>query len=536
MMNIARKIQDLSPALKEILRVSGAVGVSLGVSYNGEVFTAGYGYRDIINKLVPDENTIYHIASLSKSFTAAGIGILVHEKKLAWDQKISQILPDFKHPNHEVSTESTILDFLSHRSGLATKNALWQQDGPELLLEFKDVMSTVSYLEVIEPLRSKWIYNNWYYDVGAKVIEAVSGISYGSFLSEKILTPLGLNDTFTALHPPEENWAHGYMPGPDGELTDVGRPVVSDGTVMQGAVGIKTTAKDLLKYYQAVLDAWKLETQSTKYRPSSDLPLKNVRNLLTEHIPLDPDPEFGQWYGAGWAIADLPAPLGSIGTNGMYVPKMPVVGKGTKTRVWYHNGSLVGFFSSVHILPETGTIIVVLLNSIPKNDCADWLGQLLVEALLDNPDKNDYLHLAKESANSYDTMWTKLEEHFQKPGPSILASRSLTEYAGKYFNAPKNWFIEVVEKKGSLQFAFQGLSTQTHQLHPYGDDVFAWPLKEEDSRHVGRWPDLDVPTYLFNFGVDETERIKTLRWVHDPDVPDGETFVKLKASGSRDEL
>ena len=60
-----------------------------------------------------------------------------------------------------------------------------------------------------------------------------------------------------ALHPPAESWAYGYMPGPSGELTDVGRPVIASGTVQQGANGVKSTVGDLLTYYKAVVDAWK---------------------------------------------------------------------------------------------------------------------------------------------------------------------------------------------------------------------------------------------------------------------------------------
>ena len=191
---------------------------------------------------------------------------------------------------------------------------------------------------------------------------------------------------------------------------------------MQGAAAIKSNVKDLLKYCKAFLESWKHESE-LEGTSVSESPLKNVKDLLTGHVPLEPDSKFGQWYGMGWAIADLPAPLGSIGTDGILVPQMPVVGRGMKkTRVWYHSGSLVGFFSSVHIIPETDSIIVVLLNSIPKNDCADWLGQFILENLLDSPEKHDYGLLAKESAASYDQMWTELENHFKK---QVFRSKTL---------------------------------------------------------------------------------------------------------------
>jgi hypothetical protein len=196
----------------------------------------------------------------------------------------------------------------------------------------------------------------------------------------------------------------------------------------------------------------------------------------------------------------------------MFVPAMPLVGRGCKKEgsdgkgkgptVWYHNGSLVGFFSSVHILPETGTIIVVLVNSIPKNDAADWVGQLLVEAMLDCPEKNNYLDLAKESANAYDAMWTQLPHDMDKARTPGSPTKPLPAYAGRYYNKLGNWFIEVIHDTEGLKFSFQGRETQTHRLQTFGTDMFYWPLTEAESRARGRWPDLDVATYVFHFGAD----------------------------------
>ncbi|KAJ5702555.1 hypothetical protein N7488_010103 [Penicillium malachiteum] len=167
-------LQELRPTITEILNISGAAGASIGVIQGNEVYTAAFGNRDLPNGLEPDENTVYHLASLSKSFTAAGIGILVDDNKLSWDQKVSDILPCFRHFDTQIQKESTIMDFLSHRTGLASKNALWQQDGPELLLEHGDTVTLSSYLEIVEPFRSKWLYNNWGYDLGSHIIEQAS--------------------------------------------------------------------------------------------------------------------------------------------------------------------------------------------------------------------------------------------------------------------------------------------------------------------------------------------------------------------------
>jgi CubicO group peptidase (beta-lactamase class C family) len=89
--------------------------------------------------------------------------------------------------------------------------------------------------------------------VAAEAIEQVSGQSWGSIVSDKILEPLDLHRTFANASVPEDNYAMAYMPGLDGTLTCVGRPAIANGTVQQGANGIKTTVSDLLTYYKAVL-------------------------------------------------------------------------------------------------------------------------------------------------------------------------------------------------------------------------------------------------------------------------------------------
>lgn len=202
-------IRALAPSISEILQVSGAAGGSIRVvdGRSSQKHVASLGHRDVDGGKAPDEHTVYHIAYLSKSFTAAAIGILAEEGKLSFNDRMCDVLPSFNHSDEAISTCSTILDFLSHRTGLATKNALWQQDGHELLLEQRDTVPVVSYLEPIEPVGAKWVYNNWGYDIMSDVITAQSGVAWGEFLETRIIKPLGLGETTTRMCPPEENWA-----------------------------------------------------------------------------------------------------------------------------------------------------------------------------------------------------------------------------------------------------------------------------------------------------------------------------------------
>jgi Beta-lactamase len=96
-------------------------------------------------------------------------------------------------------------------------------------------------------------------------------------------------------------------------------------------------------------------------------------------------------YGFGWARVQLPGTMGDIGCNPPLMPHgMPVVGKGAPSQlVIYHQGSLPGALAAVILIPDTKSAIVILTNSLSLNDTPDWVGQLILEELLNVPERND---------------------------------------------------------------------------------------------------------------------------------------------------
>ena len=85
--------------------------------------------------------------------------------------------------------------------------------------------------------------------------------------------------------------------------------------------------------------------------------------------------------------------MGDIGCNTGLMPNgMPVVGKGAPSQlVLYHQGSLPGALAAVLLHPDTESAIVVLTNTLGLNDTPDWVAQLVLEEMLEVPDKNDYV-------------------------------------------------------------------------------------------------------------------------------------------------
>lgn len=527
MKEIIDRLQALAPIISRICAISGTPGVSIGVLHHNEVIhTAGFGYRDVGQGLPSDENTVYHIASMSKAVTAAAVAILVDEKYLDWDTPFSTLVPEFEHPNHTIREETTLVDLMSHRTGLATQNAFWWREFGRLAMPRAETMPLVSSLPQVSDFRSKWIYSNWGFAMAAVMIERTSGISWGHFLKKKIFDPLHLQRTTTVRDPEFDNVAEGHMALSDSDcIQNKERPHVSDGKLTCGANGVQSSVKDLLVIYQALLAA-NAEQSSSVTATEHGNPFKQVPTLLAPHIALSDDPLPKQSYGLGWARTMLPGSLGVTGINGMYVSAMPVVGRGLKPKlIYHHNGSLAAFLSSVILIPDTTSAIVVLTNSLANNDCADWIGQLLLETLIDTPEKNDYEQLARESAKSSVCQWKNIPKSLAKDRDTDTKAKPLSLYSGKYYNSARDWHMEIYHEQDQLYMCIQGDRQLSYTLKHHHNDTFSWALSQDENARLGRWPVTDPEFYLLEFQTDG-DIVANILWKFDVDIPQGQTLAK----------
>jgi len=94
-------------------------GIAVAIVKDGKVIhSKGYGVSSLVTMQKTDENTLFAIASNSKAFTSAALGILVDDGKLKWNDRVTDYIPEFKMYNPYVTEEFTIKDMLTHRSGL----------------------------------------------------------------------------------------------------------------------------------------------------------------------------------------------------------------------------------------------------------------------------------------------------------------------------------------------------------------------------------------------------------------------------------
>ena len=532
---VAERLVSLEPIIKKICSVAGAPGISLAVSYQGEVVhRANYGYRDVEASLPTNSDTMYPIGTLAKTFTASAIGILVDEGKLKWTTPIREILPEFQSSDPTVNENLTVVDLLCHRGGLARSNLWWQGAEGVLFLDKSETISFYNKLAPVGSFRADWAYSNWGYAVVGEVIEKLSGMWYGEYLSKKIFEPLGLNHTTTRSldSATAENVAKPYAALDDTSPYLLPQPPVHEGTIMAPAMGGSSSADDLLRYSMALLEAQHFETNGSKTSPAPVL--KNALTHLSGHI-FTAKSMLEKSYAFGFYRSQLPSTVLGMGWNSIYVKKMPkLVPRGHCGPVIAHGGSLPGYHTAMALLPDLGSSVVVCTNSIALGDVSGWVSLAIIEALIDTPRPSDFASLATEAAQANANNVSVLVERLEVARTTANSSpRPLGEYIGRYYDRAHNWAIEIRKNKSGdgLEVAFQGLNSQVWALKHYENDTFLWLASREEQAKRGRMTTYPLVAnhfkLIFQNGADGA--INSVCWPHEAGVPMAEQcFMRVK--------
>ena len=311
-------------------------GIALAIVKDDKVvFAKGYGVREMGKSEKVDENTLFAIASNSKAFTTASLAILVDEKKLSWDDKVVKYLPEFQLYNPYVTSELTIRDLVTHRSGLDTFSGdlLWYETN----YNSDEVLRRVRFLKPVSSFRSAFGYQNLMFIAAGKVIEKVSGKTWSQFVTERILTPLGMTGTTASVKDLKDNFS---MPHNEsgGKLR-----VLHSGNVdgASAAAGLNSSVSDVAKWLRLQLGRGKFEGKQVFSEAQSGEMWSAHTILGVNPFPAKDAPtRLFSAYGLGWFLNDY---------------------RGRK--VVSHGGGLDGMISQTAMMPEENLGLVVLTNS-----------------------------------------------------------------------------------------------------------------------------------------------------------------------------
>ncbi|MEO1220645.1 MAG: serine hydrolase domain-containing protein [Pseudomonadota bacterium] len=296
-----------------------APGISVAVAQHGEVDYQGWtGIADLERRTAIDHHTRFHIASISKQFTAYAIHRLAKEGKLQVDQPLSDFFPEF-----EASTgELTIRHLLDHTGGLREVNSLVQMLG----LSEGSPITANQMLAVI--LRQESVnfepgtdeeYSNTGYQLLAHIVAKSSGQSFADYMQNEIFSPLAMDHSIVRTDPQAmiRNVAVSYE---NTGQSFIHTPILATAF---GSTGIVSTPRDLLKWGH-----W-LNTQELAGAP--------VMRAMAER-------------------ARLPDGRSVVAGNGQEFRLF----RGVKT--WSHGGTAGGFKSFLLRIPDHGIVIAVAGN------------------------------------------------------------------------------------------------------------------------------------------------------------------------------
>ena len=191
MENEALLTAALDKALERIHRETGLVGGVVDVIRGGKVvYTYHYGYADRENKIAPDQDTLFDVASTSKAWTVMLAAKCVDDGLIGWDDPIQKAIPWFTMPDPYEGAHLSMRDLASHRSGQPGHDLLREK----ILGDRENLTRKTALLESNVGFRSKYQYNNHMFIVLGYVVEQLrGGMLWEDQIVKYIAEPLGID-------------------------------------------------------------------------------------------------------------------------------------------------------------------------------------------------------------------------------------------------------------------------------------------------------------------------------------------------------
>jgi len=290
-----------------------------------------------------DEHTLFQIGSTSKSFTGALMAELVDEGKVSWEDTVKNILPDFEMYDPWVTANMQVKDIMTHRFGIAEQAGTYI---PNLGYDRDDIYRMFKYLKPAYSFRGDFQYSNIAFEIGARIIEKVTGKSWEENVRERIFDKIGMSDSRTGGRAFAAA-ANAAVPHDWGFRGDSMYVVPEYGpeqalwwlTQVNPEGGVNCSVTDLLKWAEFHMNGGK--TPDPNGQPGDSVQVISARQMNYLH--------------KGQTIAAQTDDRLLLYAQGWYVEQT------SKGRVYYHTGTTWGFTTLCFFIPQmklAGAILV----------------------------------------------------------------------------------------------------------------------------------------------------------------------------------
>ena len=337
-----RRVDDLA---EKIFAGWHVPGVAYGVVLGGElIHTGGLGALRVGEEATPNASSVFRIASMTKSFTAAAVLSLRDEGLLRLDDEAATYVPELRGirlPTTD-SPPITIRHLLTMTAGFPTDDP-WgdRQQGLDLEEFAKLLQRGLSF--AFAPGTS-FEYSNTGYGILGRLITNVAGREYREVVRERLLQPLGMDSTgYLEEEVPEERKAHGYVWRDDGYIED---PMDGYGALASMG-GIFTTVEDLAHWVAGFTDAFPARDGPEGPHP---LPRATRREMQQAHVP------------AGMVLTYASTDAVPMTVTESYGYGLFIVDHISAGRIITHGGGYPGFGTNMRWHPASGLGVIVLAN------------------------------------------------------------------------------------------------------------------------------------------------------------------------------
>jgi CubicO group peptidase (beta-lactamase class C family) len=306
-------------------------GVAVGVWANGQEIYACHGVTSVENPLPIDRDTLFLVASITKTFTATTLMRLVVEGKVELNAPVRQYVPEFRLKDEQAADTVTVLNLLNHTSGLDWRVNADTGEGNDAL---ERTVAKMAEMELIAPPGTRVSYSQAGYNLLGRIIEKVTGQTFEQAVAQLLLEPLGLSHSFFERDDIMiRRFVVGHNPGSDGTLS-IARPWRHSRGENPGG-GIASSVADLLSFARFHLGDGRAES-GVRVLPT------HVLQQMKEPTARLQASSLGDAIGLGWFLRDV---------NGV--------------RTVGHAGSANGQFAELLLVPERNFAVVSLSNASP---------------------------------------------------------------------------------------------------------------------------------------------------------------------------
>ncbi|KAK3829856.1 MAG: beta-lactamase/transpeptidase-like protein [Linnemannia elongata] len=436
---------DNLPAILEKARADGGIpGMSVAILHKGElVFAQGFGKRNRSDPFTAE--TVSHIASISKAFTATAVGELVAEGKVDWDKTpVSHYLPEFQLKDPVLTSQLTFADLLSHRTPVPPADMAWFRNE----LPSRVLISQLRHLDMSSKMSPVVNYNNLIYGVAGEAAANVAGMSYAELIETKIFDPLGLKDAGLSL--PEMKRRPNYaMPYNAASYEEAKKGIVEEGYMDEipmadaPAGDIYMNVLDLAKWASVIMKEGELEGKQVLNKASVQETLKSHNFAQLPQRRRDFAPTLG--YGFGWMLDTY--------KGHTYIQ---------------HGGGNPGYRSNVAFYPDDD-LVVACLSNINFTDLPPKLSFYIADGLLGLHKTDDWINeIAPRRTQETYEMFARMEEgNIPERIENKPYTHELVDYVGDYTHPVFGKIVITLDKDGekSLQMKLRTLESRLESYH-----------------------------------------------------------------------